>query len=522
MRAIIDFRDEMSEQQMFDFMFDNRIRLVKSFNSFKNAKVVLVPDGFDPRAHEEIEDFIQDDEPIELQSYETMEVSTTDKDQWWINAVSSPTNVKNDKWTLRETGRGTVVYMVDSGWDKSHPEFVGSDVRELWSFNGSFDDTTGHGTALTSVLVGKTCGVTNCTVKQVKVFDSSVKTTVSDIIHSLDVVLTDHLANDPGTTKIVNCSWNTAANDYLDGKVLTLTQSGLAVVCSAGNAGGDVSDYSPGRMLEVITVGSFGPSMVPSDFSNVPSILKTSKFGVNAGEELDVWCPGEAILVAAVGGSKGHISGTSISAAIASAVFAARLDMYPSGGLAGRDDILQFVISNRLTLDGKYAGLKNYIPLLAGELKYPKLPCLVTGIMGPFIFDVEVEYHVIGVDLYNITSLVVTGLPSGLMLNSTTGKIHGKIQAPSDPSQTAVDIPIMVSATNSFGTSSGKTSLIAFTEEEYERLVTEPGDAAAIVNPQCIPITYCGPSSTNIRCCQRDAKNHSCCVDAVCVPQVCP
>jgi hypothetical protein len=209
---------------------------------------------------------------------------------------------------------------MDSGIEITHPEFVGKDISMVYSLTGSFDDNTGHGTALSSVIVGNTCSITNASLKVVKIFDNNVATKQSDILYALDAILHDAIASS-NLVSIVNMSWSIARNTYIEDKIRALIYAGLLVVCASGNSGLPIGDVTPAAMDEVVTVGSYNDSFNPSNFSNYTGTLNTTPGVVNTGA-LDTWAPGEQIWAAALGGGYSFTGGTSISSAIYSASIA--------------------------------------------------------------------------------------------------------------------------------------------------------------------------------------------------------
>jgi hypothetical protein len=79
-------------------------------------------------------------------------------------------------------------------------------------------------------------------------------------------------------------------------------------------------------MIDVITVGAYNKELVPCNFSNFTgsSTISVTGGAVNHGE-VDGWAPGEEIWAASLNGGYGYVAGTSIAAAIASAVLVSNL-----------------------------------------------------------------------------------------------------------------------------------------------------------------------------------------------------
>lgn len=211
----------------------------------------------------------------------------------------------------KNQGDNTTVYLVDFGINPSHPELVNANIINLWSYNGDFSDTLGHGTAMASVIVGETLGVAkNSTIKIVKIpYGAGVTNTI--ILQAFDAVLTDHLLT-PSAVKVVNCSWVTLKSEVLDTKIAELQANGLVVVAAAGNTIAAANEYSPVGLDTVLGVGAC------DTYDRVIS-WSTGK-GSNWGPEVDITAPGVDVYCAQENDTIGTSSGTSLSAAITSGV----------------------------------------------------------------------------------------------------------------------------------------------------------------------------------------------------------
>jgi hypothetical protein len=106
----------------------------------------------------------------------------------------------------------------------------------------------------------------------------------------------------------------------LDAKVQGLLDLGITVICAAGNDGIDIADISPAGMVDVLTVAAMDKYDIPCGFNNI----SPSDAGVTTGhgQELDLFAPGEAVVVANYTGGYLMISGTSFSAPLVAGVAA--------------------------------------------------------------------------------------------------------------------------------------------------------------------------------------------------------
>lgn len=371
MQFIIDFKQDASNLDVTNYLTLFECTVIAEYDSFNN--VYLVSTDNEPPVTGIVESIIRDDDsPLQLLSYPVIQgdkypkltFSTSSDDDWWKIAVCGDVDQMQQTATIERRGSPAVIYIVDSGIKLDHSEFEFADIENLYSFNNNFDDFNGHGTALASVLVGKTCGLTSAKIKSVKIFEAGTPTLQSDLLNAFDAILVDYASN-LNTVPMVNLSWAIAKNQYIENKIQTLLDAGIKVVVAAGNNGTPIQDTTPASMLNVCTVGAFDRNLAPCNFSNYTSDISNTEHEVNYGE-LDVWAPGENIRIALLDGTIGVGSGTSLSSAIhiGSIAYNSFSCVYSDGSIAGKsnsttDDILHRI--NLLTLDDKYADSVNAI-----------------------------------------------------------------------------------------------------------------------------------------------------------------
>lgn len=191
-------------------------------------------------------------------------------------------------WAAGFSGSGVVVASFDSGVDVTHPDLV---TRWRGGTNSWFDpytatltpsDIDGHGTAVTSLLVGGAASGHNIGVAPdaqwiaAKIFPD-VGNADNSKIHRAFQWAIDPDGN-PATDDapdIVNNSWGfeTALNecivtDSFRPDIQTLQAAGISVVFSAGNSGPTAAtSVSPANYPEGLAVGSVGVSNAVSPFS---------------------------------------------------------------------------------------------------------------------------------------------------------------------------------------------------------------------------------------------------------------
>lgn len=272
-------------------------------------------------------------ESLEKNTTTTVSVQVANQDHLTFLATSS----QNDATTYapESTGSGGHVYLVDTGLYAAHEQFVGRNINNLYSnFNGDFTDNAGHGTAVASVIIGNTQGVSkNATLHVVKLFDNVTGSiTVGEILDALDAVLVHHQANNPSQVKVVCLPWTTPQNNFLDNKITELNASNLVVVAAAGNDGVDVDTVSPAGVNVVLTVGAINQDFLVTSFTNVPWTNPTTAYFNNYGAALDLFALGVDVSCADISATDAYLlsSGTSVASGIAAGTVLQWALKYPS------------------------------------------------------------------------------------------------------------------------------------------------------------------------------------------------
>ncbi|MFE7774606.1 S8 family peptidase [Streptomyces sp. NPDC057445] len=197
-------------------------------------------------------------------------------------------------------GRGTTVYVIDTGVRTSHRDFGGR-ARSGWDFidgDATAQDGNGHGTHVASIAAGTSYGVAKgADVVGVRVLDHAGAGTTAQVIAGVDWV-TKH-ARRPA---VANLSLGGYANPQLDAAVRNSIASGVTYTIAAGNAGLPARLFSPARVREAITVGATDGRDRRAGFSNW-------------GAGLDLFAPGVGITAAAHTGDTASqtLSGTSMA-----------------------------------------------------------------------------------------------------------------------------------------------------------------------------------------------------------------
>lgn len=442
MHYLVDFVDSASDEQITAYLNNLNATILSTYDKF--GKVYHLNTDVEPPVTNIVEFCIRDDEsPLKLLdvvidadqnfgkivtdgSIPTITIPN-DQQNWWKFYVLSDPDLDSPTFTTNRRGKGVSVYVLDSGVEITHSEFASATVQNLFSFNNDFTDTKGHGTAIASVISGQTCGLTDATIKSVKIFDINTPTKQSDMLRALDVIYEDYNNSDDDHA-VVNCSWAISKNNYIEDKIRIMTQAGIYFVASAGNNGTPIENVTPASMPEVETIGAFNSNLVPCDFSNYTgtSGISVTSGSVNGGE-LDGWAPGEQIWTAGLNNTYHYTAGTSIAAGIHSGAVAYLLTIGYNFGIDFNktEDVARYAYckTNFLDLtDPKYANSKNLITCYKDSITV-----IGQGIPVTYMYKEQenLQFRVALFNPYFIKKYeILSDLPENWNV-STLGKLHG-------------------------------------------------------------------------------------------------
>ena len=225
-----------------------------------------------------------------------------------------------------QSGRRTVVAIIDTGIDATHPDLAGA-VRDRFDAVGDGKWEAGaHGTGIAGIIAanGQLLGVApNAVLLSVRAFAPGPNG-AGDEASSLALVRGLEWANE-GHADIVNMSLTGPPDPMLDAAVGQIVAAGVIVVAAAGNDGPDASPAYPAAVPGVIAVTATDQS--DGLFA-----------GANHGAYIAVAAPGVDILALTPGGGYGLTTGTSQAAAHVSGVLALlraiEPDLTPAAALA--------------------------------------------------------------------------------------------------------------------------------------------------------------------------------------------
>lgn len=225
---------------------------------------------------------------------------------WSLEAINA------EKEMTGETPATVKVAMIDSGVDYSK----NVTVHERKNFISEkpvttifFEDLTGHGTSVASLLAGKAedsdvKGVNrNIQLYSARVLDENNQGTISSVVEAIYWAMEKNV-------NIINISFGTPIySEALKTAIDAASEQGILIVAAAGNRGSEGVDY-PAAFENVLAVGSSNAAGEVSEFSG-------------RGQSVDIVAPGEAVLAQCNFGEDLVLSGTSLSAPQVSGLAAA-------------------------------------------------------------------------------------------------------------------------------------------------------------------------------------------------------
>jgi subtilisin family serine protease len=230
-------------------------------------------------------------------------------------AASSPLQQGIMPKALREyaslgSGENLTIGLIDTAIETDHPVFESAQItsRDFVSFD--HPRPTAHGTAVASILVGKSRTFSGLLPRahlySASVFfdkpDSGQAATMVDLVRALDWMVTAEVP-------VVNMSFTGPYNKVLETAIGAATQAGTIVVAAVGNNGPTAKPRYPAAIEAAIAVTAVDRS---------GKIYRLA----NRGPHIDFSAPGVAILAAHKGGTYRQQSGTSLAVPFAVAVLA--------------------------------------------------------------------------------------------------------------------------------------------------------------------------------------------------------
>jgi len=205
------------------------------------------------------------------------------------------------------TGRGVRVAVIDSGINNAHPLIDGRVVDNFQVVDGKINDSFGHGTHVTSILLAV---APDARIFNIKALDDKGDSKPSLVMQALEIAAS--LGVD-----VINLSVSEESSECLhplNHTVEVLSNMGILVVVSAGNNGPKTSPNIPSSSSGSISVGSVNEKGGMSRFS--------SRGPSCGGDFPDCVSFGANVIAANTLGGVRSISGTSQAAPQVAGMFA--------------------------------------------------------------------------------------------------------------------------------------------------------------------------------------------------------
>lgn len=262
---------------------------------------------------------------------------------WGLDRIDQKKLPLDGIYKPKYNGSGVNVFIVDSGLDTSHTEFMSTtpkrEVRNIfdsYSLDGSSNispdnDGVGHGTHVAGTVGGNTVGVSpGANLYSVRVLNSDGAGSDFDILSGLSFIY-DWYMESGRQPSIVSMSLGGECISYLDCEqdilvlaVEALSEAGIIVVTAAGNSDCDSCLQTPAFSPHAITVGASSSKDEAAVFSDF-------------GKCIDIYAPGVNISSACGQAMCNHatsklisLSGTSMATPHVSGVIAQMLQANPT------------------------------------------------------------------------------------------------------------------------------------------------------------------------------------------------
>jgi len=227
---------------------------------------------------------------------------------WGLQAIKVPSSSLS--------GAGIRIAVLDTGFDDTHPDFIGRTVtRKLFASHSSVDDVHGHGTH----CIGTACGslrpngvprygvAYEAEIYAGKVLGDDGFGTDRSIIAGMDWALGEGC-------QIISMSLGAATgvgdqpNDDYEQIGQVCLDAGTLVVAAAGN-----ESSRPGRIMPVGSPANASTIMAVAAIDRTLRPASFSCGGINPGQEVDIAAPGVDILSSLPGGGHDRWNGTSMA-----------------------------------------------------------------------------------------------------------------------------------------------------------------------------------------------------------------